>query len=84
MPCQETAQQAAPLQMPNLKRRGKRRFGILYPIAIDNSFTVWDSYKTRYWPTLLLIDKGGVVRYAHVGEGAYDLTEQTIVRLLVE
>ena len=29
------------------------------------------------------IDKGGVVRYAHVGEGAYNLTEQTIVRLLV-
>ena len=61
-----------------------KRFGILYPIAIDNGFTIWDSYKTRYWPTLLLIDKQGVVRYAHVGEGAYDLTEQTIVRLLEE
>ena len=61
-----------------------KRFAILYPIAIDNGFTIWDSYKTRYWPTLLLIDKRGVVRYAHVGEGAYDLTEQTIVRLLRE
>ena len=61
-----------------------KRFGILYPIAIDNSFTIWDSYNTRYWPTLLLIDKLGVVRYAHVGEGAYDLTEQTILRLLGE
>jgi len=61
-----------------------KRFGILYPIAIDNGFTIWDSYKIGYWPTLLLIDKRGVVRYAHVGEGAYDLTEQTIVRLLAE
>jgi len=61
-----------------------KRFGILYPIAIDNGFTIWDSYNIRYWPTLLLIDKRGVVRYAHVGEGAYDLTEQTILRLLGE
>ena len=61
-----------------------KRFAILDPIAIDNGFTIWESYKTPYWPTLLLIDKRGVVRYAHVGEGAYDLTEQTILRLLVE
>ena len=61
-----------------------KRFAILYPIAIDNGFAIWESYKTRYWPTLLLIDKRGVVRYAHVGEGAYDLTEQTILQLLVE
>jgi hypothetical protein len=54
------------------------------PYSIDNGFTIWDSYKTRYWPTLLLIDKRGVVRYAHVGEGAYDLTEQTILGLLGE
>ena len=67
------------------QRQGCREaLPILYPIAIDNSFTIWDSYKTRYWPTLLLIDKRGVVRYAHVGEGAYDLTEQTILRLLGE
>ena len=61
-----------------------KRFGLPYPIAIDNSFTIWDSYRTRYWPTLHLIDKGGVIRYSHAGEGAYDLTEQTIVRLLAE
>jgi len=51
---------------------------------VDNDFAIWDSYRTRYWPTLHLIDKRGVVRYSHVGEGAYDLTEQTIVRLLAE
>ncbi|MBI3780866.1 MAG: hypothetical protein HY278_07415 [candidate division NC10 bacterium] len=61
-----------------------KRFGIVYPIAIDNHFTIWDSYNTRYWPTLHLIDKKGVLRYSHVGEGAYDLTEQTIIRLLAE
>jgi len=61
-----------------------KRFGLPYAIAIDNGFAIWDSYNTRYWPTLHLIDKRGVVRYSHIGEGAYDLTEQTIVRLLAE
>ncbi len=61
-----------------------KRFGLPYAIAIDNDFIVWESYKTLYWPTLHLIDKSGVLRYSHVGEGAYDLTEQTIVRLLAE
>jgi hypothetical protein len=61
-----------------------KRFGIVYPIAIDNHFTVWESYNTHFWPTLHLIDKKGVLRYSHVGEGAYDLTEQTIIRLLAE
>jgi hypothetical protein len=65
-------------------RTAVRRFGLTYPIAIDNDFAIWKSYKTRYWPTLHLIDKWGVVRYSHVGEGAYDLTEEVIVRLLAE
>jgi hypothetical protein len=65
-------------------RDAVKRFGLLYAITIDNGFAIWDSYNTRYWPTLHLIDKRGVVRYSHIGEGAYDLTEQTIVRLLAE
>ena len=70
-------------KLDNVKNAVKR-FGLPYAIAIDNGFTIWDSYNTRYWPTLHLIDKQGVVRYSHIGEGAYDLTEQTIVRLLAE
>ncbi len=65
-------------------RDAVKRFSLSYPIAVDNDFTIWDSYRTRYWPTLHLIDKRGVVRYSHVGEGAYDLTEETILRLLAE
>jgi hypothetical protein len=38
----------------------------------------------RYWPTLLLVDRRGVLRYDHIGEGAYDEIEATIRRLLAE
>jgi hypothetical protein len=38
----------------------------------------------RYWPTTWLVDRQGVVRYRHIGEGAYDETEGLIQTLLKE
>ncbi len=35
-------------------------------------------------PTLVLVDRTGLVRYRHVGEGAYEETEAVIRRLLAE
>ena len=58
--------------------------GITYPVAIDNDFATWKSYNNRYWPAMYLIDKQGVIRYLHIGEGEYDLTEQKIQALLAE
>jgi len=31
-----------------------------------------------------LIDKKGIIRYSHIGEGAYDKTESVIKQLLAE
>ncbi len=67
----------------NVKRYVRER-GIAYPVAIDNDFATWKNYHNRYWPALYLIDKKGVIRYVHVGEGEYALTEQTIQALLAE
>ena len=57
---------------------------IEYPVAADNDRFTWDAYNNRYWPTLYLIDKQGHIRYTHIGEGAYEETEQAIRRLLAE
>lgn len=57
-------------------------FGLTYPVVQDNDFKTWRAYKNRYWPAKYLIDKQGVVRYTHFGEGAYEETEQIIVDLL--
>jgi len=38
----------------------------------------------RAWPTIVLIDKSGIIRYSYIGEGAYQRTESVIRQLLVE
>jgi alkyl hydroperoxide reductase subunit AhpC len=44
------------------------RLDVPYPVAIDNDFKTWNAFNNRYWPTLYLIDKRGVIRYSHIGE----------------
>ena len=55
-----------------------------WPIAQDNDFRTWRAYSNRAWPTKYLVDRNGLVRYAHVGEGAYGETEAKIRELLWE
>ena len=56
--------------------------GVAWPVVQDNGRSVWRSYNNRFWPAKYLIDKDGVIRYRHFGEGRYAETEQEIRRLL--
>ena len=58
--------------------------GVAWPVVQDNDFTVWRSYNNRFWPAKYLIDKDGVIRYRHFGEGKYAETEEEIRKLLAE
>jgi peroxiredoxin len=60
------------------------RLGIRYPVLQDNESVVWKRYGVWAWPTLVLVDRRGIVRYRHVGEGAYPETEAVIRTLLAE
>jgi thiol-disulfide isomerase/thioredoxin len=55
---------------------------ITYPVPVDNAYKTWNAYSNQYWPHLFLADRQGLIRYDHIGEGAYDTTEQTIRKLL--
>ena len=61
-----------------------RRLGIRYPVVQDNDFAIWNRYGVRAWPTAILVDRRGTVRYRHIGEGDYEETEAMIRRLLAE
>jgi thiol-disulfide isomerase/thioredoxin len=61
-----------------------QRLDVPYAVAQDNDGGTWQAYRTRYWPSLFLIDKRGHLRYTHIGEGAYGDTEQAIRDLLKE
>ncbi len=60
------------------------KYGLNYPVALDNDAVVWRAYDTRYWPTKYLVDANGNIRYKHIGEGAYEETEDKIAELLRE
>jgi len=59
-----------------------RQHQITYPVPVDNDFKTWNAYENGYWPHLFLADRQGVLRYDHIGEGAYEETEQMIEQLL--
>ena len=59
-----------------------QRFGIKYPVVLDNNFKTWNAYGNSYWPRKYLIDEDGYIIYDHIGEGAYDETEKAIQKAL--
>ncbi len=61
-----------------------RQLGIRYAVVQDNDFAIWRRYGTWAWPTAVLVDKKGVVRFSHIGEGAYREMERMIQELLAE
>lgn len=64
--------------------KAAEKFGVEYPIIQDNNYQTWSAYKNRYWPRKYLIDIDGFIVYDHIGEGAYEETEQKIQELLAE
>lgn len=58
------------------------RYGIMWPVAVDNESRIWNAYGNRYWPAIYLIDRNGRVVYRHYGEGDYEQTERQVRALL--
>ena len=63
-------------------RREVARRGIGWPVAVDNRYEIWQAFANRYWPALYFIDREGVVRDHHFGEGRYEQSERVIQKLL--
>lgn len=60
------------------------RFGITYPVAVDNDFRLWRAFRNTYWPALYFVDAEGRIRHHQFGEGNYERSEQVIRELLAE
>ena len=60
------------------------KFNIKYPVVLDNQYLTWRNYRNQYWPRKYLIDIDGFIVYDHIGEGAYEETEEKIQKLLKE
>lgn len=67
---------------PENVEKAIQKFGITYPVAMDNDLATWQNFANRYWPAHYLINRNGKVVYTHFGEGNYDTTEGNIRALL--
>ena len=66
----------------DLVREAVKDRDIDYPVAADNDYAVWSAFANRYWPALYFVDREGVIRDQHFGEGRYEESERVIQRLL--
>ncbi len=60
------------------------KYGINYPVVLDNDMETWKAFENRYWPRKYIADHEGYLRYDHIGEGRYQETEKVIQKLLEE
>jgi thiol-disulfide isomerase/thioredoxin len=63
-------------------KEAAQRFGLEYPIVLDNDYAIWRAYSNRFWPAKYLVDAKGRIRYYHFGEGGYQESEVAIQNAL--
>jgi peroxiredoxin len=61
-----------------------RRQGIVWPVAIDNAFSLWNQYGVSAWPTQLIFDRHGRLRQTVVGDSQDAVVGTTVEELLAE
>lgn len=67
----------------NVKKAIKRE-NIKFIVAQDNQNKTWNAYRNRYWPEFYFIDRKGVIRHTHIGEGGYENSDLVVAKLLAE
>jgi len=60
------------------------RQGIVWPVAVDDDFSIWNAYGVTAWPTQLFFDRQGRLRKAIVGDSQDDAVRATVESLLSE
>jgi len=66
----------------DLVRRAVKDRDIDYPVVIDNDYAIWSAFDNNYWPALYFVDREGVIRDEHFGEGRYERSERELQSLL--
>jgi thiol-disulfide isomerase/thioredoxin len=66
----------------DLVRRAVEEREIDYPVALDNDYGIWSAFDNHYWPALYFVDREGIIRDQHFGEGRYEQSERVIQDLL--
>ena len=76
-------------KFPNEKKtasiqKAVQRYQVKHPVVNDADQAIWERFGVQSWPTLVLIDPQGKVYGRVSGEGAYDILDQHIGKLVKE
>jgi hypothetical protein len=66
----------------DLVRKATAARDIDYPVPLDNGYAIWRTFDNHYWPALYFVDRDGVLRDHHFGEGRYEQSERVLQQLL--
>lgn len=58
--------------------------GIVWPVAVDNAFSIWDAFGVNAWPTQLFFDRHGMLRKVIVGDSQDDAVRAETQALIQE
>jgi thiol-disulfide isomerase/thioredoxin len=61
-----------------------RDLNVVYPVAIDSNYKIWNAFNNEYWPAQYVIDGKGQIRFHHFGEDDYGALERVMQQLLKE
>jgi hypothetical protein len=61
-----------------------RKFGIEFPVAVDNDYCIWKAFRNQFYGQYHFIDDKGTVRHTRSGEDIAEEVEMAIVHLLNE
>ena len=62
--------------------RAVMRYGVTWPVALDDDMTIWNEFANQAWPAEYLTDRDGRLRQVRFGEGDYDTKENDVRTLL--
>jgi thiol-disulfide isomerase/thioredoxin len=63
-------------------QRAVERYGVTWPVALDDDMAIWNAFSNTYWPEEYLTDREGRLRNVSFGEGDYDGKENRLRTVL--
>jgi len=58
--------------------------GIVWPVAVDNDFAIWNAYGVTAWPTQMIFDRSGHLRKTIVGDSQDQAVDAEIDDLIAQ
>ena len=56
---------------PRLARAALKRWGLTFPVVLDEDRRIWKAYANDGWPAFYVLDHKGRISFDHLGEGGY-------------